>query len=265
MTMKNSRTISRRGLLCSLVAVPALVIISAGPQVLAADSSDPVAVVELFTSQGCSSCPPADKFLGTLQNQPNVISLSFSVDYWDYLGWKDTLGSPENSRRQKEYAAYRGDGRVYTPQMVVNGQRHFVGSSKGKVKAEIGQQLSRPANDFVPLKFAYTKTELSISVGEAKSAAQRKDATVWLMLVSREVKQKILKGENRGKSITYHNVVQRTIPVGMWHGDATTINLPMSELMPKGVDDCVVLLQEAGNGPILGAGIVRGDEHSESH
>ena len=76
-------------------------------------------VVELFTSQGCSSCPPADKILGDIANHPNVLALSMNVDYWDYLGWKDTLGSPEHSRRQREYAIRRGDGRVYTPQMVL--------------------------------------------------------------------------------------------------------------------------------------------------
>ena len=262
--MKKLSSISRRVLLCGLALVLLSGVFLPTPHSLAA-TSEPVAVVELFTSQGCSSCPPADKFLGTLQDQPNVISLSFNVDYWDYLGWKDTLGRPENSRRQKDYAAHRGDGRVYTPQIVVNGGNHFVGSSKSKVNSAISSQLKRPASEFVPLTFTHDKKQLSIKVGDALSPAQRKDATVWLMLVSREVKQEISHGENRGKSISYHNVVRQIMPVGMWHGDATTINLPMSELMPAGVDDCVVLLQASGNGPILGAGIVRGGEHDKTH
>ncbi|MHA1189152.1 MAG: DUF1223 domain-containing protein, partial [Alphaproteobacteria bacterium] len=100
-------------------------------------SAGPKAVVELFTSQGCSSCPPADKYVGDLVDREDVIALSLPVDYWDYLGWKDTLARPENTRRQYEYANARGDNRVYTPQIIVNGGEHFVGSSRKSVERSI--------------------------------------------------------------------------------------------------------------------------------
>ncbi|MGI9483978.1 MAG: DUF1223 domain-containing protein [Hyphomicrobiales bacterium] len=223
-----------------------------------AGQSQPVAVVELFTSQACDSCPPADNFLGTLQGSQNVITMSLNVDYWDYLGWKDTLGSPDYTRRQKEYAAHRGDGRVYTPQIVVNGGKHFVGSNKRNVMREIERQLARPAEEFVPVSFEHDKQQLAITVGIAGVDAQRKDATVWLVLVGRKVEQKITRGENRGKTIAYHSVVRKLIPVGMWQGDEKRIELPVSELMMHDVDDCVALVQLGDTGEIVGAGIVRG-------
>ena len=125
--------------------------------------------MELFTSQGCSSCPPADKVLGEIANDPNVLALSMNVDYWDYLGWKDTVGSAENSRRQREYAVRRGDGRVYTPQVVVSGGNHVVGSYKGRVKNEIKSVLSQPADKFVPVDVTAKGEELTIQVGKANA------------------------------------------------------------------------------------------------
>jgi hypothetical protein len=100
-------------------------------------------IVELFTSQGCSSCPPADAFLEELKAGPGVVALSYHVDYWDYLGWRDTLGSPEYSQRQYDYAKSRGDMNVYTPQTIINGGSHFVGSQKSKVSAGIARRAFR--------------------------------------------------------------------------------------------------------------------------
>src|SRR5262249_30644442 len=93
----------------------------------------PRAVIELFTRQGCSSCPPADQLLGELTGDPSLVAVSVPVDYWDYLGWKDTLADPHNTARQKAYAHARGDGQVYTPQVVVNGSLHALGSDKAAI------------------------------------------------------------------------------------------------------------------------------------
>src|SRR5579871_4874003 len=101
--------------------------------------ADPRAVVELFTSQGCSSCPPADRLLGELAKDPSVVAMSLPIDYWDYLGWKDTLASPANSARQHAYARYRGDREIYTPQVVVNGKVHVPGGDEAAIEQAIAQ------------------------------------------------------------------------------------------------------------------------------
>ncbi|MGI9374046.1 MAG: DUF1223 domain-containing protein [Hyphomicrobiales bacterium] len=247
--------LSRRAAL-SLALTAGLFAAVGGSMTVSADEGRQVAVVELFTSQGCSSCPPADKFAGKLQGRKDVIALSFNVDYWDYLGWKDTLGSPEATKRQKDYARFRGDGRVYTPQMVVNGGHHFVGSDEKRVNFEIDRQLSRKSSEFVPVSFAQDKKELTINLGGTNASEIKQDSTVWLMLVSRKVDQKIQRGENHGQTISYHNVVRKAMPVGMWKGDAKSIKLPMSDLMTSDIDDCVVLIQSSKSGEILGASIL---------
>jgi hypothetical protein len=109
-----------------------------------ANAGEPKAVLELFTSQGCSSCPPADKLLGEYAKRDDVLVLSFNVDYWDYLGWKDTLANPDNTERQRAYASARGDRQVYTPQVVVNGSAHVVGSNKADIEAAIAQGPGLP-------------------------------------------------------------------------------------------------------------------------
>lgn len=233
-------------------AVATLLWVAKSEPVLAADSAR-VAVVELFTSQGCSSCPPADKILGEISNDPNVLALSMNVDYWDYLGWKDTLGSPEHSSRQRNYAIRRGDGRVYTPQMVIAGGNHVVGSYGGRVRNEIRSVLAKPESAFVPVTVMPGEQEVTIEVGDAGAAVSAKDATIWLLLVSRKVEQKIKRGENRGRKIVYHNVVRKMLPAGMWHGKTMKISLPKSGLMANGVEDCVAVLQVDGTGPIIGA------------
>src|ERR1700750_688452 len=116
-----------------------LLVVAACGLILLGDAAaaDPRAVVELFTSQGCSSCPPADKLLGELAKDANVIALSLPIDYWDYLGWKDTLADKRFTARQKAYSHMRGDRDVYTPQVVVNGSAHVVGSDRAKIEGAI--------------------------------------------------------------------------------------------------------------------------------
>ncbi len=239
--------------IAATAASMALSVLTMAPAAAIADDAGKIAVVELFTSQGCSSCPPADKVLGDLAKEPNVLAMSLNVDYWDYLGWKDTVGSPENSRRQREYAVRRGDGRVYTPQIVVSGGKHVVGSYEGRVRSEIKSVLSKPASAFVPVSITAEGQEVTIETGAAGDGVKAKDATLWLMLITRKVEQKIRRGENRGRKIAYFNVVRKMLPVGMWHGEAMKVTLPKSGLMAEGVEDCVAVLQIDGTGPIIGA------------
>src|SRR5215470_4237706 len=114
-------------MVCGRVALLVCAVVGA---TTAADAGETRAVIELFTSQGCSSCPPADQLLGQFANDPTVVALSLPIDYWDYLGWKDTLAKPAHSARQRAYASARGDRAVYTPQVVVNGSVHVQGSDK---------------------------------------------------------------------------------------------------------------------------------------
>ncbi|MBI2717193.1 MAG: DUF1223 domain-containing protein [Rhizobiales bacterium] len=206
------------------------------------------AVVELFTSQGCSSCPPADAFLAELQATKDVIALSYHVDYWDYLGWKDTLGDPENSQRQYDYAHARGDMDVYTPQMIVDGRSHFVGSSRPVVLDAIARAQAAPPG--VPLSLRNEKMELVVDIGRGADVGE---TTLWLMSIVPRVSVKILKGEIAGKEIVYRNVVRGLMAAGMWNGEAKTLRLPKDGVLTSDSKGCVALLQQGKVGPVLAA------------
>ncbi|HEU4476321.1 MAG TPA: DUF1223 domain-containing protein [Methyloceanibacter sp.] len=211
------------------------------------------AVLELFTSQGCSSCPPADALLAELGKRPGLVTLSYSVDYWNYLGWHDTLSSPANSERQRDYARMRGDGAVYTPQVVVDGLMHVNGSNE----AAIEMAVRNAAKQLQPVKVAVSMhaegDTLVIGVGAAPGASDQRDATVWLGVAKDKETVAITRGENRGKTLSYYHPVRELSPVGMWKGEATTWRLPLKDLRIKGGDHLVALVQVENGGPILGA------------
>ena len=207
-------------------------------------------IVELFTSQGCSSCPPADAFLEELKSRPAVVALSYHVDYWDYLGWRDTLGSSEFSQRQYDYAHSRGDMNVYTPQTIIDGDSHFVGSQRSKVSAGIADARSSTAVQWVDIAMSDNNTDVMINIA---AGAATKEATLWLMAFTPEVSVEIKKGENAGSTIAYHNVVRKMVPAGMWHGDAAKIVLPKSSVIPEDCKGWVALLQEGKVGRVIGA------------
>lgn len=206
-------------------------------------------IVELFTSQGCSSCPPADAFMKVLIGRKDVIALSFNVDYWDYLGWKDTLASPYNSRRQYDYAKARGDMDVYTPQMIVNGGNHFVGSNRSAVGDAIAEAAAN-SSARVALDVAEDGKELVVTVGSSSASS---DGTIWLMAVSPVVSVKIERGENAGSDVDYHNAVRKCEAVGMWKGEAMSLRVPKAEVATKGATSYVALLQAGHVGQVLGA------------
>ena len=211
----------------------------------------PSRVIELFTSQGCSSCPPADEIVAGLAANPDVLALTLPVDYWDYLGWKDTLASPENSERQRAYAARRGDRSVYTPQIVVNGDQHVVGSNS---KA-LADALERADPLTADVSLRYTADALEVSVAGALPKGARL-ASVSILQVSPREEITVERGENSGRTITYSNVVRRQQTVGMWSGGSETFRMPRVELKKTGGEKCVVLIQltgEDGPGRIIGA------------
>jgi hypothetical protein len=204
-------------------------------------------VVELFTSQGCSSCPPADKLAAELKNQPGVTVMSLNVDYWDYLGWRDTLAKPEYTTRQMDYAHSRGDQDVYTPQMIINGEAHAVGSNQAVVEKAI--ELARRKAPSMSLQLRATENELIVDVPKGEAGSE---ATLWLMAIAPAVTVKIERGENSGTSVTYHNVVRQLVPAGMWDGSATTLKLPRKGIITADSTSCVALLQKGKVGPVLG-------------
>jgi hypothetical protein len=210
-------------------------------------------LLELFTSQGCSSCPPADELLNAWRDKPGVITLSFSVDYWNYLGWHDTLSSPENSERQRDYALARGDGRVYTPQMVVDGITHVNGANEAAIEMAMRNAERRLKNVKVPISMQAEGNSLVVDIGAAPEASDMREATVWLAVAKDKEIVAISRGENRGKEITYSHPVRELTPIGMWKGEQMTLRLPLNELQTIGGDCLVAMLQVEGSGPILGA------------
>jgi hypothetical protein len=208
------------------------------------------AVAELFTSQGCSSCRNADAYFAELAGRDDVVALAMHVDYWDYLGWRDTFGLPENTARQRGYAEVLGSRRIYTPQLIVNGATEVLGSDRPAAEAAIAAAVLP-----VPVDVRAGTGTVDISVG-ARPLPGSVRSTIRLVLFSSEVRVAIARGENAGETIGYRNVVRAVRPIGMWDGAPVKIALPMDELMADGVDGCAVLVQEdgpGGSGAILGA------------
>jgi hypothetical protein len=214
------------------------------------------AVVELFTSQGCSSCPAADELLGKLAAREDIVALSFSVDVWDYLGWHDTLASPKFTERQRTYASTRGDGAIYTPQAIVNGIAHVNGADEAKIARAIEKTGKTLAPMVVPIRLSKEDGKLVIDTGGAPAGVQPKDATLWLAVVAKSIPVEVRRGENQGRTIIYNNVVRELIPIGMWNGKPMTVRLPRDSFMQPGTERCAVLLQQGKAGPIVGAALM---------
>lgn len=210
-------------------------------------------VLELFTSQGCSSCPPADAMLKTYGENPSVMALSFPVDYWDYLGWKDTFASPRNSDRQRAYAKARGDGAIYTPQLIVNGMLHVNGGSKPDIDNAIDLTTKNVALPHVPIRIWQEAGTLNIQVGGLEAGREAQEATIWLALVQPSGTVDIKQGENAGNKLTYTNIVHELTPIGLWKGQPILIQIPRAAVMQAATQKSVVFVQEGKAGPILGA------------
>ncbi len=218
------------------------------------------AVYELYTSQGCSTCPAADAVLGRLASQrDDVLALTLPVDIWDYLGWRDTLARPEFAERQKAYAMTLGDGMVYTPQAVISGLVHVNGSNVEKVELAIDKTSKRFAKSRVPIGLSASHDRFVIDVAAAPACSPaRKAATVWLLAIAGNVKVPITRGENQGRTIAYTNVVRRMMPIGTWSGKEMVVELDRRSFMTGDCDRSAVLLQQGHGGPIVGAAVLAG-------
>jgi hypothetical protein len=235
----------------AILAFAAMLLAAAGP--VSAAAKRPV-VVELYTSQGCSSCPPADALLWKLADRKDVIALSLPITYWDMLGWKDTFASDANTRRQKAYAQVMGHGGVYTPQMIVDGVNDLVGSHEAEVNATIDARAADQRA--VPVTLSATPRELHVTVGAGGERGD--DATIWVLQVMAKASVAIHAGENEGRSMTYRNIVRDVRAVGVWKGQAVSLDLPRQEIANDPRDAIVVLVQENGYGRIIGATMLGG-------
>ena len=227
--------------------VAALLLLTASGPAL----SQPRAVIELFTSQGCSSCPPADKMMRSWAKDPSLIALSLPVDYWDYLGWKDTLASPSFTQRQRAYSQVRGDRAVYTPQIVVDGVLHAVGSNDEEVRRAIAFAGARASVLTVPVAISGREGTYRVTLGKTTSRGE-----IWVVPVEREAQVVIERGENTGQTVTYSNVARGIRKLADYDGAATTLPLKAEDVSAAGADSFVVLVQATTGGKpgaILGA------------
>ncbi len=212
---------------------------------LAQDRS--LVVVELFTSQGCSSCPPADKLLTRLAKRDDVLALALHVDYWDYIGWADSFARAEHTDRQKAYSNAAGLRSVYTPQMIISGVKYVIGFKPMEVADYIEMYRSKPARISLTLKEAPGVLHL-----EARPASQAPLPERIIVLLVRFTEMKtveITRGENRGNTLTYSNIVTDMSEIGLWDGQGVLeIEAPL-----EGDGPAAIILQEAGPGEILAA------------
>ncbi|WP_306152345.1 thioredoxin family protein [Roseovarius sp. MMSF_3281] len=209
-----------------------------------AEDPGPV-VVELYTSQGCSSCPPADAYFLELARQEGIVALAMHVDYWDYIGWKDSFADPDYTARQKSYAAAQGKQMVYTPQMIVDGTYDVAGTKPDAVATAIAKHRAEP--NPVALKLRREGGSLHITATPRGAVPGRMDVT--LLRYQPKATVAIKSGENAGRTLSYANIVTSMEALGTWTGET-----PLRLTQPiKGDSPVTVLIQQSGHGPITAA------------
>ncbi|WP_336490568.1 DUF1223 domain-containing protein [Methylobacterium nigriterrae] len=225
-----------RGVALLAALVPAL-LQAARP----AAAAEPIrAVVELYTSQGCAVCAPADQVLGDLARRPGILALTFPVTYWDYLGWKDTLAQGIFTERQRAYAGARGERQVYTPQAVINGAAAAMGSDRTQLERMIRE--ARAVNALrVPVESEETGDRIVVTVGGDPDPAAGAD--VWLIPVLRQRPVTIERGENKGRVVIYANVARGLHRLGAWTGQPARFEAPSAAAHVGEADSYVVVVQ----------------------
>lgn len=212
-------------------------------------AQDNPVVVELYTSQGCSSCPPADAILHQLADREDVIALALHVDYWDYIGWKDPYGNPAHAERQRAYARVGQRRTIYTPEMVVQGETDIVGAKP----MELAEAIARHANTAPKVELDLKREGNKLVIAAKTLAGVKGPMTVHMLRYAPEHTTKIKRGENRGKTLSYANVVEDWKVLGNWDGVAPLdISADLAGDLPS-----VVIIQGQDTGPILAAARLR--------
>ena len=237
-------------LLAFFMAIPTIFAASTAP---AGEAGAPV-VVELFTSQGCSSCPPADAYLGDLARREGILALGFHVDYWNYIGWADPYSLKLATQRQQDYAGAMSLTSVFTPQMVVNGTRQGVGSDREAIDALISDAMAHPAPHPSLTVARNADGGLAIHVGAepAGSRAAEKSATIWLVTYDSEHTTVVAQGENGGRTLKDYQVVRSLRGIGTWTGAPLDISVAPKDVTSS-TGGVAILVETGGIGPIIAA------------
>lgn len=206
-------------------------------------------VVELFTSQGCSSCPAADRILAEIADRDDVIALALHVDYWDYIGWKDSFAKPQFTQRQKNYAHAAGERSIYTPQMIVEGQDHVIGSKA----MELAKYIDHHADETDPVVITLKRSGKTVNISARVANPVPSGMVVQVVTFTPEETVEIKRGENAGRTLTYHNIVRDWTVLGAWDGNG---EYSASVDVPDGLR-VAVLVQARNNGGMLGAAKTR--------
>lgn len=225
----------------SLIALAALVGLACPAG--AGERTNPI-VVELFTSQGCSSCPPADAYLGDLAKRSDVLALAWHVDYWDYIGWKDPFAQPAFTARQRDYQRVLMQRYIYTPQMVVDGRLQGIGSER----ATIDRLITQAARQHGMNTGGRPSLRLEGDTLTITGARLDTPAVVWLALFEPEHQTRVARGENAGRSLGNYNIVREMRVLGRYAGETATLPLRLdATAADKG---CAIVVQsETANGP----------------
>ena len=205
-------------------------------------------VVELFTSQGCNSCPPAEALLRELAEEDGILALELHIDYWDYIGWPDPFASPVMTARQRSYARDLRLRYVYTPQMVIDGRYNVVGSDRRAVRAAIEEAAADRAAIRVKLS-GEDGGKIIIPAGQSPAGG----AKVWLAVYDDHLETAVPSGENAGRTLRSRNVVREFVDVGTWVGEPMEIAIDLQAALDRGRAGCAVLLQQGETGAIIGA------------
>lgn len=225
----------------------------AAPAAAVAEPAKRLTVVELFTSQGCNSCAPAEALLEALSRRSDVLALGFHVDYWDFLGWRDPYASPEHAMRQEVYARRSGVSYVYTPHLVVGGTQQGSALDPHSVERMLAAAAAEvPAGPAVRV-FLADRGHLGVSVG---AADWRGEADVLLVRLDRERTNDVRTGVNAGRTVVSRNIVRRVAPLATWSGTAVELRLPMLPLHDIAYELCAVIVQERQQGRILAAAVL---------
>lgn len=219
------------------------------------DPSRPVTVIELFTSEGCSSCPPAEAKLSTLVDRDDILALAYHVDYWDYIGWADPFARPENTKRQRAYGVSLKNRTIYTPQMVFQGVFDTPGSRDGQINDGYTAALEVPR---IPVSIVMDNTRIAnIQIGASASASEGvvgdADADVLMVTYMRRAASEVTRGENAGRSLEHRNVVRSFERIGRWNNMAKSLVYKVPEAVTGEPLGYAILVQEVSGGRIIGA------------